>query len=150
MLMLCDSPLMSMLSFLSQTKTMPERVHLLYSTKSTTTKSPAGMLDQVLFSQRLRDIASQHGAPQVQVDFYFTNGQDSSNPRESLSDSPNVSIKNGRIKKEDIEEALGSYEQRRQAVCYVCGPKGMTDELVATISGMQGMQQDQVLCEKWW
>lgn len=144
---LCSSPLMSMLSFLSRTKTMPAKVHLLYSTKSTSSDTSEGNLDQVLFSQRLRDIASQY--TQFQLDFYFTNGQDSSNVQD-LSGSPNVSIRNGRIQRKDIEEALGSLEERRQAVSYVCGPRGMTDELVGMIRRMNGMQQDQVLYEKWW
>jgi len=61
-----------------------------------------------------------------------------------------VLSKTGRISRQDIEEALGDVEDRRDTVCYVCGPRQMTDELVETVGKMEGMEAERVLCEKWW
>ena len=63
-----------------------------------------------------------------------------------------------RILPSDIIGALDGYRQnvfgaehdRRNTVCYVCGPPQMTDELVDLLRNQKGMCEDRVLCEKWW
>lgn len=39
---------------------------------------------------------------------------------------------------------------RDSVVAYVCGPAGMTDEVVDVLSKAEGMEQGRVLCERWW
>jgi hypothetical protein len=61
-----------------------------------------------------------------------------------------------RIGRTDLEEALGkSPEEHKDAVAYICGLPGMTDEIVRDLTakeedGGMGMSPDRVYCEKWW
>ena len=63
----------------------------------------------------------------------------------------------GRIKETDLIRALdGQYEvqeaskKRLRTACYVCGPPAMTDGFVAFLAQQPGMEEERVLCEKWW
>lgn len=47
-------------------------------------------------------------------------------------------------------EALGEPGERTGVVAYVCGPAGMTDEVVGALRRADGMEEKRVLCEKWW
>ncbi|KAI4148156.1 MAG: hypothetical protein LQ340_005205 [Diploschistes diacapsis] len=63
---------------------------------------------------------------------------------------PGVTVSNGRrFTQDDLREALGPWDARETAVVYVCGPAGMTDEVVAFLEVEEGMR-GRVLCEKWW
>ena len=55
-----------------------------------------------------------------------------------------------RFSHENLMVALGHVEERKGAVAYVCGPAGMTDEVVSLLRGAKGMEGRRVLCEKWW
>lgn len=152
-----DSPLMSMLSHMHGSRaTMPEHVELLYASKATSTSDTK----DVLFADRITDIAKAYSASQLRVQFFLSSGSSDTKPATAedeekaetvgTTDLSNVAIRSGRITREDIEQALGEVEGRRDAVCYVCGPRQMTDELVEMVGRMEGMDAQRVVCEKWW
>jgi len=125
---------------------MPDNVQLLYATKGSSLK-----IKEVLFANRILSIASEYAASRLQVQFYLTTARDAKvSGTAEKADLNNVLSKTGRISRQDIEEALGDVEDRRDTVCYVCGPRQMTDELVETVGKMEGMEAERVLCEKWW
>ena len=59
-------------------------------------------------------------------------------------------IKCGRIGREDLYSAIGPVQDRGGLVAYVCGVPSMTDEFVGLLREAEGMQEERVLCEKWW
>jgi len=125
---------------------MPDNVQLLYATKGSSLN-----IKEVLFANRILSIASEYAASRLQVQFFLTEVADAKDvPTEQTTDLNNVLSKNGRMMRQDIEEALGDVEDRRDTVCYVCGPRQMTDELVEMVGKMAGMEAERVLCEKWW
>lgn len=138
---------MSMLSHMHRSRaTMPDNVQLLYATKGSSLN-----IKEVLFANRILSIASEYAASRLQVQFFLTEVADAKDvPTEQTTDLNNVLSKNGRMMRQDIEEALGDVEDRRDTVCYVCGPRQMTDELVEMVGKMAGMEAERVLCEKWW
>jgi len=56
----------------------------------------------------------------------------------------------GRMTREDLMEALGPVEERNQTLCYVCGPPQLTDWAVHELKNAEGVEDERVLCEKWW
>ena len=55
-----------------------------------------------------------------------------------------------RFEEKDLEIALGPVAERGSIVAYVCGPPKMTDWAVDVLKRSEGMNQEKVLCEKWW
>ena len=55
-----------------------------------------------------------------------------------------------RIQWDEIQDAIGTPEERKSAVVYVCGPPNMTDEIVGRLKGEEMMPAERVYCEKWW
>lgn len=125
---------------------MPDNVQLLYATKGSSLN-----IKEVLFANRILSIASEYSASRLQAQFFLTTapGAKETAPKEK-ADLNNVLSKTGRITRQDIEDALGDVEDRKDTVCYICGPRQMTDELVEMVSKMEGMNTERVLCEKWW
>jgi len=115
------------------------------------TADPQHALEDVLFATRLRDIAAER-VGSMTLDFYMTRGEPvgSGSPSEPLFSRDNVSIRDGKMRKVEIEEALGPVEERGETVCYVCGPQKMTDEIVEMVGKVERMDRERVLCEKWW
>ncbi|KAL8704991.1 MAG: hypothetical protein Q9201_001888 [Fulgogasparrea decipioides] len=56
----------------------------------------------------------------------------------------------GRIKHNDLLDAIGPLAERDGVVVYICGVPSMTDEFVALLRKAEGMEEKRVLCEKWW
>lgn len=64
----------------------------------------------------------------------------------------------GRMREGDLVGALDGWKKtgggvgggREGTVCYVCGPRKMTDEVVEFLGRQEGMEEGRVLCEKWW
>ena len=146
---------MSMLAHMHRSRaTMPDNVQLLYASKGTSLD-----IKHVLFANRILNIASEYSASRLQVQFFLTTTTTTVAPNAEQSstttvaeqvDLDNVSSHTGRISRRHIEEALGDVAGRRDVVCYVCGPRQMTDELVDMVGKMDGMEAERVLCEKWW
>ena len=55
-----------------------------------------------------------------------------------------------RFEEKDLLKAVGTAAERRDTVAYVCGPPEMTDWAVTKLKEGEGMQEEKVLCEKWW
>ncbi|RDL41118.1 uncharacterized protein BP5553_01097 [Venustampulla echinocandica] len=62
----------------------------------------------------------------------------------------NIPFKRRRINPGDLLEALGPVEEREDVVCYVCGVPGMTDAFVEILKKAEGMDERNILFEKWW
>ncbi|KAK2768551.1 hypothetical protein FQN54_000407 [Arachnomyces sp. PD_36] len=148
------NPLISILSHLHETPSIfsSTKIHFLYSSRlptspTTTSDDP---LDQILFLTRLRQIVrTQHQPRKFYLDLhlFLTNLTDKS--AEDLAMRPDMTIYDRRITGEDIPLAIG--EDARDAVCYICGPPNMTDELVGAAKSVIGEpKKERVFCEKWW
>lgn len=149
---------MSMLSHMHVTNSMPERMEVLYSTRRRETASSENgasidsfsEVKDVLFADRLQDIASHHRG-QVKLKFFLTEGSTAATEAsEPAKSEQNVSLHSGKITQANIEAALGRAEERGETVCYVCGPQKMTDHFVSIIGKAEGMSAERVFCEKWW
>lgn len=174
------SPFISMLSHITETPTSlpsPTQVHFLYSTRlsspsdpepdleptstittpeDTATDKTAKALNQILFLPRLREIArsTTHSPTQrllISLDLYLTNLHQHPDLSKALKDSApsDVTIHDRRIQLEDLRAAVGD---GRRTVCFVCGPPGMTDEVVEVLGGLVLKEdgKERVFCEKWW
>ncbi|GKZ29217.1 hypothetical protein AbraIFM66950_003830 [Aspergillus brasiliensis] len=164
------NPLISMLSHLNNGDeiALPHpsfNIRFLYSTKlprkeeekegTVTSSSDSSSLEQILFLSRLRQIIasqSQVRRLQISLDLFITdNGLD----RSSLTGSAepeDLTLHTRRINRDDLRKAIsgpdGSVEAE-QTVCYVCGPPGMTDEVVNSLEDFLG-DKERVYYEKWW
>jgi len=135
-----NSPLISILSHLAASEQMPLKVTILYSTH------PGKQSDgsDILFLTRLCRIAKKfEDGQQVELQLYLTGSS------ECLNKIP-VEVRNRRISHEDLDSAVGQSSQRSATVCYICGPQKMTDEFVEYVQDLEGMDLQNVLCEKWW
>ncbi|PYH84508.1 hypothetical protein BO82DRAFT_362625 [Aspergillus uvarum CBS 121591] len=173
------NPLISMLSHLNNddeaTTTLRHpslNIHVLYSTKipqpettttttatATTTQSPESSLDQILFLSRLRhivNIQSQLCRLRITLHLFITNLDEkkaSSLLGHSFDDDDDLRIHSRRINADDLRAAAASGDdgtiEPGKTVAYVCGPPGMTDEIVGTLEGLLG-GRERVFYEKWW
>jgi hypothetical protein len=125
-------------------KQLPPSVEFFYSTKVT---NGAADREGILFLLDLINIDNQARSQGVsfRLEVFVTS-------KLSQDEHPDIGIPYHlrRLNTEDISEALGSVEQRKATVCYVCGPPTMTDGLVEFCQGQEGMEASRVLCEKWW
>ncbi|KAL2005643.1 hypothetical protein VTN00DRAFT_10136 [Thermoascus crustaceus] len=171
------NPLISMLSHITETSTSlpsPTQIHFLYSTRLSSPSDPEPdleptsaissnsteeALNQILFLPRLREIArsTTHSPTQrllISLDLYLTNLHQHPDLAKALlsgkhSAPSDVTIHDRRIQTEDLRAAVGD---GRRTVCFVCGPPGMTDEVVGVLRGLVSQEdgKDRVFCEKWW
>ncbi|PYH91481.1 hypothetical protein BO71DRAFT_401351 [Aspergillus ellipticus CBS 707.79] len=160
------NPLISMLSHLNNDDdetTTPRhpsfRIHVLYSTKLPPGTTDDGALsettlEQVLFLSRLRQIIrsqAQCRRLQISLELFITELRDTASPM--LTDPPdNLTLHARRIGERDLRRVTGGPDGRvrpAETVCYVCGPQGMTDELVGSLEGFLG-GREHVFYEKWW
>lgn len=129
---------------------MKQRVRVFYSSKREQANS------KILFEDRLTAIAKRwHGNQSVDLKLHFFETgpgarEDHDKRNENESDNGNISRKKRRMNHDDLLDALGNIGLRKNAVVYVCGVPGMTDECVGVFKDAEGMQGDRVLCEKWW
>ncbi|RVX66153.1 hypothetical protein B0A52_09882 [Exophiala mesophila] len=158
------NPIMSMISAIDEVGvkqavgSMPKKVRVLYSARRGYT--PQGEKEDVLFEHRLEEIARKWNKhPQVDYKYRFfqtgLSGGPTTGSKRSASpfDNPNpdnMTTHNGRITHDDLFDAIGPERSRRNTVIYVCGLPTMTDEFVYLFEGCPGLDENRVLCEKWW
>ncbi|RAH45158.1 FAD-dependent oxidoreductase [Aspergillus brunneoviolaceus CBS 621.78] len=154
-------------------------IHFLYSTKlpqpetttkttatatvtATTTQSPESLLDQILFLSRLRhivNIQSQLRRLRITLHLFITNLDEEKRKESSplfghsFDDDNDLRIYGRRINAEDLRAAAASGDdgtiEPGKTVAYVCGPPGMTDDIVGRLEGLLG-GRERVFYEKWW
>lgn len=130
----------------------PKEIHFLYGTKT-----PTSDMDPhtILFLTRLIDLVAAAADPKnVTLSLYLTNTGYGDGERIEHGKLPNRTFAK-RIGKTDLVGALDGWRQgsasgRKGTVCYVCGPPKMTDEFVDVLRAQDGMDEERVLCEKWW
>ena len=141
------NPLISIFSHLIRSRSRPREIHFLYSTKADSDMDP----QRILFLPRLMDLVAAEADPQVNLRLFLT-GTGSEGPVEH-GKFPNQTILR-RMTQHDLTCAIDGYgpenRDRSGTVCYVCGPAKMTDETVDFLQKQNGMNQERVLCEKWW
>ena len=112
-----------------------------------TVRWPSGKnnLEEILFYEDLRAIA-QSERTKVNLTLFVTNGSD-----EVQGGGDGIQKVYGRrITQQDLLLAVGPEERRQSVVCYICGLPAMTDTFVAFLTGLEGLSEQRVLCEKWW
>ncbi|RSL57173.1 hypothetical protein CEP54_008457 [Fusarium duplospermum] len=129
------NPLVSMMGHITQGGHDVD-VSVLYASKV-----PKGGLKEVLFLERIAGWFAQ-GKLTGELKVFATGGLS--------EDVKNTGFKvlTRRFGVEDIREAVG--DKVDEGLVYVCGPQGMTDELVDGLTGEGGLEKKQVLVEKWW
>ncbi|KAK3178649.1 hypothetical protein OEA41_000786 [Lepraria neglecta] len=153
------NPLISTLSHLHQNKQdCPPRLEFLYSAR----KGPSGNISSILFLDRLRSIFGPGFATLRNYKLFVTNAV---TPKEASGEERLEAIRSfkgdmdyvgegnierRRFEQQDLIDAIGPVENRGGVVAYVCGPPPMTDWAVSVLKGAEGMQEERVLCEKWW
>jgi hypothetical protein len=159
------SPLISMLSHLNNNHDLHQKhpdIHFFYSTKIPKSavpylpeKAPAAYLDQILFLSRLREIVrcqSESGRLRISLVLFLTNLHDDFAPLLS-EPQPDLAIYARRQRPDDLAQALKGPDgviRPEEAVCYICAPPRMTDEVAKTLRGLLGDGKERVFFEKWW
>ncbi|RAL17165.1 FAD-dependent oxidoreductase [Aspergillus homomorphus CBS 101889] len=165
------NPLISMLSHLNNddeaTTTLRHpsfKIHFLYSTKlpegatttaATSTESLESVLGQILFLSRLRQIVSiqsQLRRLRITLDLFITNLDDDKSSPLLKHPFDDMRIHGRRINPQDLRAATSKDDgesEPSETVCYVCGPPGMTDDMVKGLDGLLG-SSERVFYEKWW
>lgn len=135
-----------MLSHMHNTDTIPSQVEFLYSTCPPLTDKHNVKPSSILFLPRLTSIAEQH-LSQVELTLFLTNKK-----YKKIKDPQALGwFHDRRMAEADWRHALGSdVGVREGTVVYVCGPPGMTDEVVEWFGRQEGMDRGRVFCEKWW
>ncbi|KAJ4156788.1 hypothetical protein NW754_008429 [Fusarium falciforme] len=111
-------------------------VRVLYASKV-----PKGGLKEVLFLERIAGWFDQ-GKLRGELKVFATGGV-----TEGASGT-GFEVLTRRFGVEDIREAVG--DRVDEGLVYVCGPQGMTDELVEGLTEEGGLDKRRVLVEKWW
>jgi NAD(P)H-flavin reductase len=111
-------------------------VRVLYASKV-----PKGGLKEVIFLERIAGWYAQ-GKLRGELKVFATGGV-----TEGAS-STGFEVLTRRFGVEDIRQAVG--DRTDEGLVYVCGPQGMTDELVEGLTGEGGLEKRRVLVEKWW
>lgn len=137
-------------------------IHFFYSTKIPKSavpylpeKAPAAYLDQILFLSRLREIVrcqSESGRLRISLVLFLTNLHDDFAPLLS-EPQPDLAIYARRQRPDDLAQALKGPDgviRPEEAVCYICAPPRMTDEVAKTLRGLLGDGKERVFFEKWW
>ena len=142
-----SSPLISILSHIhNQPRILPPCIRILYSTRPATPE-----VTDILFYTRIRKLLSTDPSAERTLDLFLTG---SASPLKLNNNDQviagGVYVHQRRISYQDLASALGPVQERGGAVVYVCGPAQMTDELVEVLRKSDGMDEQRVLCEKWW
>lgn len=139
----CASPFMSILSHLNYRQAFPSSTRLMYSCRV-----PKQDMNEILFLDRLNSIFCR---PNQDLRLYLTGDR---HPESDLTpqspEYPGVHLFRRRFLPDDLINGLPSPERRHATIVYVCGPPQMTDEVVEFLTGLEGMSEERVLCEKWW
>ena len=132
-------------------------IRFLYSTKLPREEGRhgGGSLEQVLFLSRLRQIIasqSQFRRLRISLDLFVTDWGEGEGKSLLADEHEDLTLHTRRINQGDVQEAISGPDGKvkvEETVCYVCGPPGMTDELVESLEGFLGKGQ-RVYYEKWW
>lgn len=158
------NPLVAVLADLVERDALPPSVHLLYGTKTRAGEreltDPSADTD-VLFLRRLHGLVAA-GKGKLRLSLFATNWTSgllepargtapaqAESARASVSERQGVVVHRRRLDATDLGQAL-DIAAGQGVLCYVCGPRKMTDELVAAAKAVEGMRPEHVLCEKWW
>jgi len=146
------NPIMSILSSIATMKESTAGLRLGFEVRLLYTTRIPPSVEEILFLQRLKKVFEY-----LQLDGHlqlFLTSRDHTNDTDYLPDigpdTLNMSLHRRRINGQDLEEALGNPTKRSGTVCYVCGVPVMTDEFVEKVKSAEGMEEDNVLFEKWW
>ncbi len=142
------NPFMSMIGHIGQGYRVPYTVSVLYSVRDPGNQG----LSSILY---LESLARLFKAQWVKGELllHLTSGEIGA---EYLDDGSTelagwkMKCRRRRITKDDLLNALGSVDERRYTVVYICGVPVMTDELVEVAQQAPGMDPKRVLCERWW
>lgn len=141
------NPLVSILSSIAEEATRAFEVTFLYSMKD----PGHGQRDasKMLFLERLQS-AFVSRKVKGQLKLFLTSSSEEKGAVHCKEGD--IKFEGRRIKREDLEEAVGGSSERRFTVVYVCGVPAMTDKFVEELTDAQGlgMAPHTVLCEKWW
>lgn len=148
------NPIMSMLSAMALRAPgwvggMVRNVRVLYATRRIAE-------EEVLFEDRLSAMAEKYkvghaGDKLTEVNFQFTMFESSGRSAKSEEKKSGVTTKEyRRITHDDLIAAMGPEKERANTLVYICGPPAMTDDFVAFLQKLPGMDEARVLCEKWW
>ncbi len=107
---------------------------------------------EILFLPRLVEIFRSLGED-GDLKLFLTNRAEPSDKKDEDSlfiDGVSVPMRRSRIGEQDLEDAIGKVDARSGTVCYVCGVPSMTDDFVGRLKAAEGMEEQNVLSEKWW
>lgn len=159
------NPVMSMISALDQVGTakrlggMPRVVRVLYSARREIISGDGDgkvQEEDILFERRLAAIAqkwnrNENNAEQVDYRYsFFQTGKPTEAKQKANDPGNNMTTHFRRISHDDLFDALGPDETRSNTVVYICGLPTMTDEFVELLKNTPGLDENRVLCEKWW
>ncbi|KAF2703976.1 hypothetical protein K504DRAFT_391407 [Pleomassaria siparia CBS 279.74] len=160
------NPLVSMLSVILKEDPSLD-VCLMYSTKLPRIPSRSAKPSEVLFLPRILELFgsahARHGRRNYsRIELFFTSSgegemdDEEEYPNfdeilESLGapDLP-VVISPNRMAALDVSINVGTKDEQRKSVFYVCGPPDMTDEITKFLGRQHDVDKARVLCEKWW
>lgn len=156
------NPLISIITHLISEGKYQGQIDLLYSSR----KGTSGNMSSILFMERIHDLFKRD-LPQRRHHYTlfctdpftlhptpFTGEKHLSVIQERSGDIRYVgeyqTIEFRRFEEKDLGAALGPTAERESTVAYVCGPPPMTDWAVEVLRRSKGMDEERVLCEKWW
>jgi len=147
------NPLMSMVSTLEQVKKdsgeLGFNIRFLYTTRDPgVSRIPA----EILFLERLQSVFRRLGT-EGELRLFLTPGKIDSK-KDSVDGvrigEKSVSVQKRRITEKDLIDVLGPVDERPETVCYICGVPDMTDDFVEKVNKVEGMDEENILFEKWW
>ncbi|KXT08227.1 hypothetical protein AC579_1299 [Pseudocercospora musae] len=148
------NPLISIFSYLIRIPAplRPPEIHFMYTTKAEADPDP----QRILFLPRLMDLVVAAADPANVTLSCFLTGVGGNGYIEH-GKLPNRTFAR-RMADHDVLKALDGYRasvfgaehDRKNTVCYVCGPPQFTDAQVQFLRSQAGMSEDRVLLEKWW
>lgn len=107
---------------------------------------------KILFLERLGEIFAKGKVP-GRLRLFLTGDQDWDASKRCLSISGRqFGFEKRRIQLQDVAGALGSEDDKKSSIVYVCGVPAMTDYFVEQLTSSSGLalNKQQVLSEKWW
>jgi predicted ferric reductase len=142
------NPFMSMISQIGQAYRKSYTISVLYSVKDPGDQG----LSSILYLETLANLFKVEWVKGKLV-LHLTSGEKGTqSPDDETVELAGYKLncRRRRITKDDLLDVLGSLDERRSTVVYICGVPVMTDELVEAAEQAPGMDPKRVLCERWW
>ncbi|CAG8959204.1 hypothetical protein HYFRA_00012562 [Hymenoscyphus fraxineus] len=148
------NPLMSMLSHIASLVKAGEDQHFEIRFLYTVRCAPSGNLSKIQFLERIQREIKTIGQ-RAELQLFLTSGEKREIGGVELEDTlgpdgTKLDIQRRRINKDDLLQALGPVSERNDVVCYICGVPRMTDDFIEIVRDAEGMEEKNVLFEKWW